>query len=257
MFMIGNNYVQLENYDSHIAEIYLNRPAVCNALCTEIFDGLDKCLDEVSGNDDIAAVILGGRGHTFCSGFDLDTIAEQPEMMGSYIGRLSLVLRKLKRMPQFVTGVVHKAAIAGGCALISGCDFVFADEGAKFGYPAHRIGISAVVSLPTLRQKIGDNNARKMLLGSGIINCVEARNIGLVSHLVAQERNLLDTARDFCSSIIVKNYHSTMKATRNWMSEFDGSYDDADFEQTAQESSALCYQDEMKNMLRSFWNNKY
>ena len=46
------------------------------------------------------------------------------------------------------------AAIAGGCALLTGADAVFVDDGTTAGYPVHGLGVSPAVTTPTLRQSI-------------------------------------------------------------------------------------------------------
>ena len=112
-------------------------------------------LHDVANDHSIHIVLLRGEGRAFCAGFDLPAALEQPDLMEQFIERLSGTLRAVRRLPHVVVAAVQGGAIAGGCALVTACDFVMASPDAKFGYPVHRLGISPAVTIPTLQQTMG------------------------------------------------------------------------------------------------------
>ena len=119
----------------------------------------------------------------FCAGFDVQACSKDIDLVGIYINRLSSLIRSLRRLPVPVVVAAHGAAIAGGCAVLTGCDFIVGSVGGKYGYPVHQLGISPAVTIPTLSQQLGYGRARSLLLGGEILDGNESHSIGLLTHL--------------------------------------------------------------------------
>src|SRR5690606_12641741 len=115
------------------------------------FEALERRVHAIASDSSARVVLLTGAGHAFCAGFDLGAAVEQPALMAHFIQRLSDINRSIRRLPQVVVAAVQGAAIAGGCAILSACDFVVVCPDATLGYPVHRIGVSPAVTLPLLR----------------------------------------------------------------------------------------------------------
>ena len=163
--------------------------------------------------------------------------------------------RALRRLPQVVVAAVQGAALAGGCALLSACDFVFVAPDATLGYPVHRIGVSPAVTIPTLRLAAGDGPARALLMSGRLIDGREAVRIGLASHLAESSATLHDEATAFCRALAEKGPNA-LRATKAWLNELDGSLDDAPFDRAAIASASLADGDEAVAMLRAFWSKR-
>ncbi len=87
---------------------------------------------------------------------------------------------------------------------------------AKFGYTEVRIGfIPAIVSVFLIRQ-IGDKRARDLLLTGRILTAEEAKQIGLVNHIV-EPAKLMDAARIYAASLVESSpiKHRTHKTSAN------------------------------------------
>jgi methylglutaconyl-CoA hydratase len=237
-----------------LATITLNDPARRNALGSAMFDALETAIESVTKNDAVHVMLVRGEGSAFCSGFDLAAAAQEPEVIGEFILRLSHVNRKLRRMPQVVVAAVQGAAIAGGCALLSACDFIFAAHDARFGYPVHRIGVTPAVNIHTLSQMIGAGAARSLLMSGELIDAVEAKRLGLVTHISESAESCLIDAMAHCRSLAAKGVHA-LRVTKAWLNELDGSLDDSRFDGPAQASARVADSDEMRMMLRQ-WNTR-
>lgn len=226
-----------------------------NALTQTMMEQLLGAIESASQDDDAMVVRLRGSGPSFCSGFDLAAAVDQPGLMSRFIESLGRITLALRRLPQVVVAEVQGSALAGGCAIVSACDFVVAEPGARFGYPVHRIGVSPAVSLPTLRQRIGDGSARALLMSGRVIDAAEAHRIGLVTHLAASASSLPGAAQDLCRLITSKG-RIALRATKRWIGELDGSLDDAAFEAATTGSAADADGPEARELLRAFWQQR-
>lgn len=235
-------------FEPPLAFITLNDPARRNALGTAMFDALDAAIAAIKAHDDIDIVLLRGEGNVFCTGFDLTAATNDPELMGRFIWRLSTVNRGLRRMPQIVIAAVQGAAIAGGCALLTACDFVVASRQARFGYPVHRIGVSPAVTIPTLLQTIGGGAARALLMSGDMIDAVEAHRTDLVTHLSESDETVGSDALEHARRLAEKGRHA-LRITKSWLNELDGSLDDARFDGPAAASAAICSSSEATSLL--------
>lgn len=241
--------------DGPIAEIVMRDPERRNALGTEMFDAIESSLRMVGARDDIVAVVLRGDGPAFCAGFDLAAANEDPQLMRAFILRLSAVIRSIRRLPMPVVAVVHGAALAGGCALISPCDLVVVADDAALGYPVHRIGVSPAVTSPTLMAAVGSGAARALLLSGDLIDGRTAQTIGLATHAAADAGAALVLGRRIAADLAIKGPRA-LRATKAWLNELDGSDDQLRFDRAAQTSAALADGVEAVEMLHRFWSSR-
>jgi enoyl-CoA hydratase/carnithine racemase len=235
-----------------IATIALNDPARRNALGLAMFDGLAAALDQVATRDDAQVALLHGVGKAFCAGFDLAAAVDDHALLGEYIGRLSAITRRMRRMPQVVIAAAHGAVIAGGCALISAADIVVVSRTATLGYPVHRIGISPAVTLPTLLQALPPGTARQLVIGGQLIDGTTAHGLGLAHQLSASDDRVLDDARALAERIASYGGHG-LRVTKDWINQLDQTLDDARFDAPAQDSAAKSSEAEARQMLQTFW----
>ncbi len=244
---MNNGPVQTE-LDGHVATVAMNDPDRRNALGLAMFDALDAAIHEVSSNDEVNVVLLCGRGKSFCAGFDLTAAKEDPAIMAVFIRRLSAVLRSLRRIPQPVVAVVHGAAIAGGCALVSACDLVVVSATAKLGYPVHALGVSPAVTIPTLMPAIGAGAARSLLMGGALIDGAGAKRIGLADRVSPDDAGAQRDAREICNTIAA---HGTtaVRATKAWLNELEGALDDTRFDGPMRATAELAAGKESQAML--------
>src|SRR5690606_31084299 len=103
---------------------------------------LREAVERVSGDANVRALLLRGEGPVFCAGFDLDACRHDPLAMRALLTGLSATILALRTCPCPVVIAAQGAAIAGGCALLGGADFVVTDAQARFGYPVTLLGIS-------------------------------------------------------------------------------------------------------------------
>jgi methylglutaconyl-CoA hydratase len=208
-------------FDGPVATLTLNRPDKRNAISYALIEELHHALHEVEKSDS-HILILTGAGAAFCSGMDLDNLAEvtkrtEEENLADS-GRMAHMFRALYDFPRVTIAAVNGPALAGGCGLATLCDFTLASETAKFGYTEVRIGfVPAIVSTFLLRQ-VGEKQARDLLLTGRVITAAEAHRLGLANELVAPEK-LMVRARELADTLAA-NSPASLVATKRLLRKY-------------------------------------
>ncbi len=212
-------------FSASIATITLNRPEKRNALSPDLLRQLASALDTINERSDIRVVILEGNGPAFCAGADLAYLQQLAQfsilenMEDSSL--LQTVFYKIFTFPKPVIAKVHGPAIAGGCGLATVCDIVVAGrEKAIFGYSEVSIGFIAAIVMVYLLRKVGDTNARRLLLTAERISAEEAHRMGLVSYVVADDQ--LDRFTTELAQKIARNSASALRLTKQMLQALHG-----------------------------------
>jgi methylglutaconyl-CoA hydratase len=196
--------------ENSIGILTLNRPEKRNALHPDLVKQLKDNLKEIKEDNDVKVLIITGEGKSFCAGADLEYLNQLREFSSIENEKDSEFLAGLfldiYDFPIPTIAAVNGAAIAGGCGLVSVCDFIIADKSnAKFGYSEVKIGfIPAIVSIFLIR-KIGEGRARQLLLSGDIIGAQKAFDIGLIDNL---SENVLDDAKILAGKLILNSSDS-------------------------------------------------
>jgi enoyl-CoA hydratase/carnithine racemase len=153
-----------------------------------------------------------------------------------------------------IIAAVEGPALAGGCALLSACDFVVVAEGALLGYPVHRIGVSPAVTTPTLLAAIGSGAARSLLFAGELLDAKRSVEIGLATRTAAAGEARRH-ARALAEALATKG-HAAMRATKRWLNELDGTDRDDAFDRAAAVSVEVSEGEEARAMLAAFWSSR-
>ncbi len=182
-----------------IARLTLNRPESLNAIDMHLPRQLRERVEQANEDDSVHAIVLGGAGRAFCSGYDLKIWAERPgpnagsqampwdptldyKMMKRNTDDFSSLWRSYK--PTIC--MVHGFAVAGGSDIALSCDLVVMAEEARIGYPPARVWGCPTTAMWVYR--IGAERAKRMLLTGDLIDGREAKAIGLVTDAVPEGR---------------------------------------------------------------------
>ena len=204
------------------AVIVLSQPEKRNALSPQLLKDLKHAFDAYSNDPAVRVIVLSAEGPVFCAGADLAYLRELQDYGYAENVADSTALRDLYvqiySCPKPVIAQVQGHAIAGGCGLITVCDFVFAVPEARFGYTEVRIGFIPAIVMSFLMRRIGEGHARRLLLGGELISAQEACELGMVSRVVAAD--LIQTeVGDFAAKIAQNNSGEAMAATKRMIAE--------------------------------------
>ena len=116
--------------ENRIGFISLNRPEKRNALSPELMVDLGQAFADFAENPAVKVVVLRAEGKVFCAGVDLDYLREMqqfsPEQNLADSHRLKALFSQIYEFPKVVIAQVQGHALAGGCGLVTVCDFAFA-----------------------------------------------------------------------------------------------------------------------------------
>lgn len=180
-----------------IGLVTLNRPERRNAIRLAGWQGLVAALGELGADAAIRVIILRGAGEeAFASGADITefpTVRSDPQSGAAYHEAVLRALRAIGAVEQPVIAMIHGYCIGGGCELAVACDLRIADDRARFGIPAARLGVVlGVDELRALRDLVGIGAAKDILIGGRTLGADEALRIGLVNQVVPADE-LFDT----------------------------------------------------------------
>ena len=122
-----------------VRTVWMNRAEKRNALDSELLGNMIEALQAPVAAED-RVLVIRGRGDVFCAGLDM---AERSKTAGAgKASGIEIMLRAIELCPLPVVAVVQGDAIAGGNELALHCDFVVANETARFGMSLAKIGLA-------------------------------------------------------------------------------------------------------------------
>lgn len=178
--------LNLHTHD-RIFTIVLARPEKRNALNRAMVDALVDAFDQAARSD-AKVIMLRAEGKAFSAGADLDALQSLQtasiEENRADSAATSAIFDVMLRHPKPIVSLIQGDAIAGGCGLATTADISIAADTARFGYTETTIGFVPAIVSGILQRKVGDTQARRLLLGAERISAKEAQRIGLVTEAV-------------------------------------------------------------------------
>jgi enoyl-CoA hydratase len=167
------------------------------AIDPSFVDALHRALDEVE-HADARAVVLTGKGRTFCGALDLVAIhAFDRAAMDRFIDALDSLFRRVVAFDRPVVAAINGHAIAGGCILAMACDFrVMADGPFHIGATEVQFGLPfPATAFEILRHATPAAALSAVMLQGKRFSAGEAHRAGLV-HRLAGEHGPVPDARE-------------------------------------------------------------
>ncbi|PYN36021.1 MAG: hypothetical protein DMD98_07850 [Candidatus Rokuibacteriota bacterium] len=177
--------IELDTTD-RVAWLRLNRPAALNALDRALTGALEEALTRVAAMDDVAVLVVAGRGRAFCAGNDLAEMAtlsgDEAEALAT---RQAALLDRFAGLPQVSIAAIDGWALGGGLMLAVAQDLRVASDRARFGLPEVTLGFNPAYGIARLLDVVAGGWARELLLTGRTIRASEALHMGLVNRVVA------------------------------------------------------------------------
>ena len=204
--MSGTEDLLIERVD-HILVVTLNRPEAKNAFTPAMLVGMADAWAELDSDDGLRCAVLTGAGGSFCAGMDLkarasgdtenpyaDRWAADPDL--HWTGMLRAV-----RPTKPIVAAVEGYAVAGGTEILQGTHIRVAGQSATFGLFEAKRGLFPVGgSTVRLPRQISYTNALEMLLTARPYTAAEAKEMGLIGHVVP-DGTALDKAMELAAMV--------------------------------------------------------
>lgn len=184
----------VENKDG-VVLLTINSPKTMNALNNKILGELECALYELERDAEVKVVILTGAGKAFVAGADIGEMAQLNSLEGHRFGANGQrMLLSISRMKTPVIAAVNGFALGGGLELALACDFIYASEKAKLGFPEVTLGvIPGFGGTQNLPRRIGAAKANELIFTGKMIDAAKGQAWGIVNEVFAADE-LLDKA---------------------------------------------------------------
>lgn len=189
-----------------IFTITINRPDKLNALNKDVFNDLDRVMDEVATNTQIKSVIITGAGpKAFVAGADISEFNGLDKAASMTLARRGQdVYFKIENSKKPVIAAINGFALGGGCELAMACHFRLCSDNAKFGQPEVNLGlIPGYGGTQRLTYLIGKGKSMELQMTGAMIDAAEALRLGLVNYVTTPDQ-LLAKAKEILATIQTK-----------------------------------------------------
>ena len=208
-----SDVIALEKQGS-VGVLWLDRPEKRNALSRELWGNLPRALEALRNDPEVRAVVLAGRGSSFCVGIDLadlggsggDPEAGSPAQANirqiEFTRRFQAAVSAFEACPLPVIAAVQGHCLGGGVDLITAADIRLASRDASFGVRETRIGIVADVgTLQRLPRVVSAGHVAELVYTGRDIDAARAERIGLVNEVYPDPDSLHAAALELAAEI--------------------------------------------------------
>lgn len=182
--------------DNGVGVVTFNRPEVRNAINDALRAELVAVLESVAADEAVRAVVLTGKGKSFCAGGDIAGMKERLDAPAGQVafngwrrqGKTHKSIALLHGLPKPVIAAVNGAAAGLGCDMALACDFIVASEQAAFTMSFIKRGlVSDGGGMYFLPRRIGLPRAKELIFTGRNVDAKEALAIGLVDRVAAAD----------------------------------------------------------------------
>ena len=132
------------NIRDRVAELRIDNPAKLNAMTAEMLRQLERHLEAVDGNTDVACMVISGEGdRAFCSGADIGGWGElsPAQFARHWIRQGHRTFDRLARLSKPTVAVLNGMALGGGLELAAACDLRVMARTAEIALPEAAVGV--------------------------------------------------------------------------------------------------------------------
>lgn len=170
-----------ERNGGEVTEIALGPPPA-NILTSAMMEEISTQIREDEKNPDKKLIIFTGEGKHFSFGASVEE--HKPENVGDMLPKFHAFIGDVITCPVPTLAAVTGLCLGGAFELVLACDFIFAEEGAKFAVPEIQLGVFPPVASVLLPFKCGiaseiivtgEQFTAERLHGLGLVNSVSER----------------------------------------------------------------------------------
>jgi enoyl-CoA hydratase len=176
-----------------IATVALSNPGKLNALDLAMWKRLGQVMRELDRDKDLRCVVLRGAGNeAFAAGADISEFAKtrnNSKVARKYGEQLETTMAAIAACRHPTVAMIHGACVGGGMEIVSQCDLRICGTSSRFGIPISKLGlVVGYGEMQGLIGLVGRAAAMEILLEGRILNSAEAKDMGLVNRVVADDK---------------------------------------------------------------------
>jgi enoyl-CoA hydratase/carnithine racemase len=183
----------LVDRDGAIATVTLNRPQKLNALTRPMWQGLGEAIRQLSADETLRCIVVRGAGDkAFSPGNDIGEFAtarSNKEQARAYGRDMHATAQALQDCRHPLVAQIHGICVGGGLEIAALCDLRICGTSSRFGAPIKNLGlVMAYAEMAPLVRLVGAPVALEILLEGRVFDAAEAKDKGLVTRVVPDER---------------------------------------------------------------------
>jgi enoyl-CoA hydratase len=200
-------FVNLRSEDG-IVVLTLNRPDRYNAWNSQMRQEMAAVITELSADQATRVLIVTGEGRAFSAGEDVSGMKELTDIGTRGFRRVARnihnVFDEIEAIELPVIAAINGVAAGGGMELALSCDFRFAAETARVGFPETNVGlIPGSGGCSRLVRLVGMAKAKRLVMTGEMIQAPAALQVGLVDEVLPTEK-LMPRVLEFAKQLATK-----------------------------------------------------
>lgn len=221
----------LHDRETGVGWVRINRPQRLNAFSMTMREELEAALAGFEADHDVRCIVLTGVGRAFCTGGDVQVMAELIEAndikrFESLVRAGARVVQLIDKMSKPVIAAVNGPAVGAGAALALACDMRLASEMATIGFGFLRVGLhpdwGGSYFLPRL---VGPALAAEFLYTGEMIKAERGEKLGLFNRVVSPH-DLESAARTLAGQIAAAPFNVVVDLKRTLRRSVSASLDE-------------------------------
>ena len=185
--------------DGMIARVILDRPDKLNALTKAMWRDLGDAITRLSADRELRCIVIRGAGErAFSPGNDIGEFPSEranKRQAREYGAVMHAAAQALAGCPIPLVAQIHGICVGGGLEIAALCDLRICGTSSRFGAPIKNLGlVMAYAELAPLVRLVGAAAALEILLEGRIFDAAEAKDKGLVTRVVPDDRVAAEAA---------------------------------------------------------------
>ncbi len=209
--------VSIEN---NIAHICLNRPEKRNSMIPAFWEQLPQAIADIDDNARARVIVISSTGPVFSAGMDLAAFApkaptdkDEARRNGIRHGaafydsarKTQATFNALEACRLPILAAIQGGCVGGGVDMVTACDMRYATKDAFFTIFETNIGMTADVgTFPRLVQQMPEGLVRELAYTGRRMPAAEAKAVGLVNQVFADQAAMLDAVMAIAAEIAEK-----------------------------------------------------
>jgi enoyl-CoA hydratase len=203
--------------DGAIGWLIFNNPERRNAISSDMWQAIPGVLAAFEEDAEVRVIVFTGAGDkAFVSGADISQFDRQRnshEANQLYTAHSAAATRAMEQLAKPSIAMIRGYCMGGGMVIALTCDLRIANEDARFGIPAARLGLGyGFEGVQRLVDVVGPTHASEILFTARQFESNEALDMGLINRITASSE--LEAVVRSYAGMIAENAPLTLRAAK-------------------------------------------